>query len=366
VDLILPKHVQACQHSANGQEKWFVWTWKRESPADQTRVPYSCSSWRCPICRRYEASVTFARIREATTPLEPTGFVYFVLTLDRNGYYSGKKWADVGEAYAAISTMTRKFLKRLRRRYSEIGNRWVAVVEAHKSGWPHVNLMIYCPKLAQELRNNREDALKDPFVMDAVQACKDAWKDGAFVPKEIRERARQSLLMQGDLLSHATECGWGRQSSAEAARDCDSVAGYLVKLAGNHDKSISEVAKLTQLPTNAPQRFRRLRSGKGFLPPRKSNPEITGCMIRRRRSDQGDWEIMKVNAPVDERQIKPIERAIEAEFALIEEEEDLLSRCKNKLPAMPHLRFARLGVLEGHKETSEHLWAMKVRAQMSA
>lgn len=42
-----------------------------------------------------------------------------------------------------------------------------------------------------------------------------------------------------------------------------------------------------QVPTMAPKNFRRLRSGKGFLP-RRSKGELTGAWIRRYRAPEGD------------------------------------------------------------------------------
>jgi hypothetical protein len=97
---VLPRHVQACQWSAFGHQRWFVWTWKRNQPDVQTRVPYSCGSWRCPVCCRHEAAVTFARIQEATSRagFMADGWVYAVLTLDRDGYYTRRPWFDVNDA----------------------------------------------------------------------------------------------------------------------------------------------------------------------------------------------------------------------------------------------------------------------------
>lgn len=336
--VVLPRHVRACQHSAEHKERWFVWTWKRDSTHIQTRVPYSCNSWRCPVCARHEAAVTFARIKQACgrPELDPTGWVYLVLTLDRDGYYTGRPWPNVTAAYKALGKQSERLLKRLRRRYA-LGNQWVAVVEAHRSGWPHMNLMAYCPELAAELRSEAAE----------------------------RERSgstkREQILLGGDLLGHAMECGWGRQSTAEGARSTDALAGYIVKLAGTHDQSVGELAKVTQAPLAAPGRFRRLRSGKGFLPPRHSNPETTGALVRRRRSREGDWEILAVNASKDPLQHEPIQRAIRAEQSCIEEEEDLLARWR-RLPPLPPIRLAYGGKLEGHRDTSERRWATSLRS----
>jgi hypothetical protein len=111
----------------------------------------------------------------------------------------------------------------------------------------------------------------------------------------------------------------------------------------------------------APERFRRLRSGKGFLPPRYSDPNVTGCLVRRRRAVEGDWQICAINRPKDPAQEEPIERAARAELALIDEEERLLSRRKGKLPPMPPLRIAVGGQLQSHQDTSERSRALEQR-----
>jgi hypothetical protein len=381
---VVPRHVAACQHSPTALERWFVWTWQRDGGAVQTRIPYSCNSWRCEVCRRHEAAVTFARIKEATEPLDPSGWCFLVLTLDRDGYYSRNPWLDVTAAYKALGKMTRATLARIGRTWGPdtkleqcgrskklrtvraLGNRWVSVVEAHRSGWPHVNLMIWCPELAAQLRSERDDRLSDPELANAVELARDAWKRKEPVPQAVRDVARRATLVGGELGELVEASGWGRQSTAESARSADAIAGYLLKLAGQHDAAVGELAKITQAPLNAPERFRRLRAGKGFLPKRRVNPNVTGCLVRRRRSREGDWEIEPINPPKDLGQLEQIGRARRAEFALIDEEERVLSRNRGKIPAMPPLRRAVGGKLEAHKETSERRSALQRRAAACA
>lgn len=376
---VIPRHVSACQHSPEHSERWYVWTWSRTATAVQTRVPYSCNSWRCAVCRRHEAAVTFARIKQATDPLEASGWCFLVLTLDRDGYYGGTPWADVTAAYKALGKMTRATLARIGRNWGpetalersgrskelrtvrKLGNRWVSVVEAHRSGWPHVNLLVWCPELAELLRQDHAERLEDPEIANAVALARDAWKRREPVPSSVRETARKGALVGGVVLDLATAAGWGRQSTAEAARSSEAIAGYVVKLAGHHDASAGELAKITQAPMAAPERFRRLRSGKGFLPPRYSDPNVTGCLVRRRRAVEGDWQICAINRPKDPAQEEPIERAARAELALIDEEERLLSRRKGKLPPMPPLRIAVGGQLQSHQDTSERSRALEQR-----
>jgi len=342
-EAVMPKHVLACRHSSYAAMKWFIWTWRKDNPAEKSRVAYSCNSWRCPVCARHEAAVTFARIKEACEPLDPKGWVFFVLTLDQKGYFSGKKWDDVTSAYKALGTMSEHFRKRLKRRYPEIGSKWVAVVEAHRSGWPHLNMMVHSPNLAAQLRADREERLRDPQLAEDVDAARAAWREGNWLPDTIRQRARRVMLMDGELLDQAMEVGWGRQSTAEAARDVDAVAGYITKLVANHDASVGEVAKVTQAPTCAPERFRRLRAGLRFLPPRRSNPEVTGCLVRRRRIP-GAWEIEPLNKPRDPAQADHVDEAKRLEFQVLLAEQRA-SKAARDARAAPRMRRAMDGVL---------------------
>lgn len=343
-----------------------MWVWQRNNPAALNRVPYQCESWRCATCARHEAAVTFARIKQAVArpELDPSGWVFAVLTLDRNAYYGGRRWSNVSEAYRALSAMSNKLLKRLRREYGEPASNWVAVVEAHRSGWPHINILMHAPALARDLETERMLRLADPELADAVAEAQAAWREKKKPSNEVRERARKVCLIGGRLLEHASAVGWGRQSTAEAARDTDALAGYVVKLAGQHEASMGELAKVTQAPTMAPARFRRLRSGKGFLPPRYYNPDVTGVLVRRRRAPEGDWETLAVNAAKDPAQQALRTRALELELELIREEEELLSR--GRMPALPPVRQARQRAgsieLESLREASERRWAESVRA----
>jgi len=345
------------------------------------------------VCRRHEAAVTFARIRQAvqrTDPetdeleLDPKGWCFLVLTLDRDGYFSGKPWFDVNAAYKSLGKMSRKALERIGRvwgpdlreevrvnkktgetsvRYVRtLGNRWFSVVEAHRSGWPHVNLVLWCPELAALLRAESADRLEDPDIANALALAREAWKSREAVPSHVRELARKATVAGGRVLDVLEASGWGRQSTAEAARDLEAVIGYGVKLAGLHDASVGELAKVTQCPMNAPERFRRLRAGKGFLPPRECNPEVTGVLMRRRRSAEGDWELQAINAPKDEAQHERIAEARAAELALMDEEEAILSRSRGRMPALPPLRVARGARLEPHRATSQRRAALESRA----
>lgn len=354
-DAVLPRHVRACIHSPTCDERWAVWWWRKDDPGKQHRAPYSCGSWRCKVCARWEAAVTFARYMQAVRGVEatqapgmPHGWVYLVLTLDRDGYYGGKPWKDVNDAFRALGKLSRKVKDRIGRRWGwttrdivtvnkktgkvrvrhvrTIGNRWVETVEVHRSGWPHLNLVMWCPELAAALRLEHAERLEDPEVADAVELARDAWSRREPVPAMVRERARRATLVGGELRDIIEVSGWGRQSTAEVARSIEAVASYGLKLAGMHEAGMGELAKITQAPLNAPQRFKRLRVGLKFFPARYKNADVTGCLFRRQRDSRGDWRIVGMNAPEQPECWLPVKRAYEAERALIDAEEHALSQ----------------------------------------
>jgi len=216
------------------------------------------------------------------------GWVFVVATIDRNRVYSTekkKRWADLGECYGALSTMSRDLLWELRRLckrngWKTIKNEWIAVVEAHRSGWPHANFLIYCPELADELEAERLRRL------------------------DRGRSARDSTLVHGELQAALQRSGWGIQSTAEQVRDLGALGSYVTKLAGEQLAVGGELAKLTQAPYAAPHRFRRLRSGKSFLAKKHKNEEVTGTLIRREfdvnKSVFGALPLHKVSAEAEE------------------------------------------------------------------
>lgn len=272
----VPKHVRHCH--ALGARDWWIWMWDRQIPGGlKTRVPYRCGSWRCEVCAVHEAHVTWTRMRDAFAQFDPTGCCLLVLTLDRYGTYSGeKRWENAQAAYRELSALSNEFIKRLRKWSKRMGwgiprNQWVATVECHKSGWPHVNFVIWSPELAQWLTDEKQAKMREGFS------------------------EQEANRVSGELASIVTGSGWGVISTAERARSAEESLGYITKVAGKVDESIGELAKMTQLPRNAPFRFRRLRAGKGFLPKRNKSEKMTGTLVRRQNSNDGTRDVLPLH-----------------------------------------------------------------------
>lgn len=251
-------------------------------------------------------------MRDAFAPLSAEGCCLLVLTLDRYGKYSGEqKFQTAQEAYRGISALSNEFLKRLRKwcasqGWNVLGNQWVSTVEAHKKGWPHVNIVLHCPELAEWISNEQAAKLADGMSADEAR----------FVSREL-----------ADIVTGA---GWGIISTAERARSREESLGYICKTAGKVDESIGEIAKLSQLPTNAPFRFRRIRSGKGFLPPRAKNENVTGTLVRRQVSILG-YDVIPLHDIKGEAAIAACEASCSQEERIWYAEMEARERCARQV-----------------------------------
>ncbi len=265
-----PKYVRGCYRQENYLALWRLVD-VAAMPATGLpifRVPHRCGSWRHGgPCARHAAARDFSRIREALSSADPESIVYFVLTLDPSKWRGeGTRW----ELFKALGDLQSMFLKRLNRLAEKeggdpIASRWVCVIEQHRNGWPHLNLVCVSSWLAARVRRTQEKHAR------------------------IGLPEQEHTLVGGDVGRHVQASGFGPRSTADVAESVGAVAGYLVKIAGLVEsqaktlgpeaRAVAEVAKITQAPSAAPRGFRRLRSGIRFLPPRrKSSGRYTGAL----------------------------------------------------------------------------------------
>lgn len=289
----LPTFIRACSANPDPLKPVFwLHIWDPENPSIVTRAPYSCRSWRCPFgCAVHESHVLWTRMNEAFGDAEPHEMASFVLTLDSPFHDLGDHTLD--SLYRELGWRLEKFRKRLRRFMARqglepFGNSWVAVVEQHRSGVPHVNLLMrsrsFCSWLTTRYLAKRRAGLS------------------AHSARLLGGTSRHADAVDRELLSMLSACGFGFRSSAEVARNRDAMIGYIGKIAGNADTTahrvahslarvqgriISETTKRSQLPIRAPKGFRRLRSGIHFIPPRRKGDK-TGMLIKRYRRSNGD------------------------------------------------------------------------------
>ena len=303
----VPSHVRSCHRSAWEGSPMAIYVWPEASPESQVRIPHACNSWRCssPECQRAAHRKDFSRINTAIRDVgDDDGWVFMVLTIDRNGRFAGEKpFRNEQEAFKALSTMERKGLKRLARRLEKAGfeapeHRHVSTVESHRNGWPHLNLVFYAPELAAQLRAELEalgGVVDDPKQLEhATKGTARRMLRDAFCGTQAGEKTRR-----GEWLAPL----FGIKSVADVVRGREQIAGYIAKVAGS-GQTAGEVAKLCQAPVHARFKLRRIRAGKGFLPKEEKNDAWTGTMVRRRRSDEGDWEPAPVVDPTTCRMVR--------------------------------------------------------------
>jgi hypothetical protein len=220
-----PVSVVACHN-----QSWTLKIWKKDDPMEQLNIPFTCRTWRHDgPCRQFKGAQDFVRIREGLQKF--TGWVYIVLTYeDRRG--------SPAAAYKKIADQFENLRRWITRNYCAPGERlqYVALIEQHKDGFPHVNVLLHSTEL--------------------VRAANDSWKK---LRRKIRPRAMAT--------------GFGKVFWLEPVRSAEAISGYFVKLCG-------EVAKMSQAPMKAPSKFRRMRSSKGLLPPVRKDPEYTGELVR--------------------------------------------------------------------------------------
>lgn len=301
----LPKFVKACSENPDPNKPRFAcFTWSPELPQIVKRAPYTCRSWRCPFgCAEHEGHVMYSRICEAFTGKPKEELVFLVLTLD--SHLHDLRSVTLDFLYKSLGKRFEKFRKRLRRLLAKrlgflrpFGIEWVSVIEQHADGVPHMNVLLWCPEYAAWLKERaaRKRSRHGMHTSSTrLMAGTRTHRDG------IDEMFFQLL----------DACGFGYRSSAEVVRNREAAMGYMggvagraddiaAKVAGRLDRSsrartarangkrvVGELSKLAQLPVRAPKGFRRLRSGVGFLPPRRKSDQ-TGCIVQRYWTTEGE------------------------------------------------------------------------------
>ena len=251
------KYIEACKRKA-----WALHLWRkaeRPSPSNRKILRYRCRSWRHEgPCNRWRASVDWRRIVDAFGPHPIEDIVFLVLTFpSRNGSRKDayktiwRRWQSLRQAIARGATLHRR-RRSGGRRSVELWTRgavaYVATVEQHRDGWPHLNVIMLAPEVARAFRERRYYAI--------------SW-----------------------MKQHAKDTGWGYKNKcrlwAEPARDKEKLATYILKCAGRElGRMVGEVTKLSQAPVCGPHRFRRIRYSRGFLAVRHKDPAWTGQLER--------------------------------------------------------------------------------------
>jgi hypothetical protein len=242
-------------------------------------VPYRCKSWRHPgECREYARHLLFARTMAGLEKLGKDTLMLMVLTLPKGSHKTNE------EAFKAIGPMWSAVAERLKRKWGEhLGYRtvkrkyktrhgevregteqrevkrslpYVATVEVHASGVPHMNIVLSSEQLRNDLGR---------FAFVERTKGRDAGK-----------RFRSPVTPEGratvrELKSMVMAAGFGFMVTVSPVESLEKVANYVTKTASSGGGAIlgmsaGEILKSTQLPTNAPPHTRRTRTSRWALP----------------------------------------------------------------------------------------------------
>lgn len=220
------RSMDACQN-----DEWSIVTWRKGEGESPKAQPFRCRSWRHEgACRDLCGACDFARVAQALS--EHSHWTYLVLT------YPAREWPNKAELFRFGVTHWARLRKRYIREFGPM--LYIQTWEVHKSGYPHVNVVVSNEELH-------------------VRATAD------------HLRLRKDFL---DPASHAV--GFGFTKWCEPLRNSQAMAGYITKLGleltGAHHKN--------QVPVNAPKHFRRIRASKGLLPKRFKDDTITGQLFK--------------------------------------------------------------------------------------
>lgn len=277
-----PDYIRNCLANPDRRCTNIAYIWKRDNPGCKTRFGVKCGSWRCPNCRTYASRMLYSRIREATADARARDCLFLVLTLD--GPLHTRNASKIEQLYRELGRRWQRFRQRLSRWLVSVDmkpleNTWVRTVEKHQSGMPHLNVLIHHPGLASAMRAEKR-------MREVAARC---------MGDELR-------WLRGPLLAHAQAVGFGPRSTLEHLTgdvELSRVASYLAKNAKAATRVAAEIAKQSQLPTNAPRSLRRYSAGRGWLPPRRKDPDVTGAVFVRRPTPEGDEVVEPLVRPKD-------------------------------------------------------------------
>ena len=256
----VPRYAHACHHGA----------WKLQLRAKVGAKPGLCLQYKCGSrhhrgpCQDKWRRRLFARLQDKRSVFQscdPSHAMFWTLTLPAD-WHRDPTVARRLAANLALGAMFAKFRKALNKRLdAPLQYFWIR--EDHKSGVPHLHLLVVHEAVAARLRK-RDEALLPLLVssrrgVHASAAATDAAR------KDDRALAPQWLL------AIATRAGFGVRFDAQLARNRATIAHYAAKVCAQIDEGSTlagEVTKASQAPERLPRGARSYGASRGFLAPR--------------------------------------------------------------------------------------------------
>jgi len=276
-----PRYVHACHHG-----EWHL-NLRFSDGREGARIPYRCNSrhhegpcrdtWR----RRLYARLMAGRLGSA--PLEHVSFGTFTLPASvhrmvRDGVANGGDKAElIRSQHKAIGSMLRRWTRAVNARAKRAGAEPMGYFwyrEAHKSGVPHVHMLIVSEWVAGML--SRRDAELEGAELEAA--------DAHLAPIELRELG--------------CSIGWGDRMDLQLAKSREALSSYATKLVG-------EVSKGSQTPEHMPLKCRSHGSSRGFLGPRIVDESATGWVTDEHGRKLSKTQVPEVDGGWDESGLAP-------------------------------------------------------------
>lgn len=251
-----PKYVHAC-HAG----EWHL-NLRYKDGRPGARIPYRCNSRHHEgPCRDTWRRRLFARLKAgALGTANPADVLFATLTLPASDHAEVKaalRSGEISRVEAAVKEQNRTLgaklkswvdalSKRARREGGE-RLRYFWFREAHRSGVPHLHLLIVSPWVAARVRARDAELAELDVELDE--------DDRGLAPVEYRELAMQ--------------CGFGERLDMQVAESPKALMSYAAKVIG-------EVSKGSQTPEILPQHCRSYGASKGFLAPRETDERCVG------------------------------------------------------------------------------------------
>lgn len=214
------------------------------------RAPFKCKSRHHPgACQMAWRALLFARLKSPESWLirsDPRHLVFLTLTLPAGDHRS----RDPDELHRDIGSRWNVLRGWLVRRglwngdEERLGFLWVR--ESHRSGVPHLHVVLRSQGLAREVQATHEELMSMGADGDALTIAPRQWRDAAM------------------------RAGFGSRIDASIVRSPEAVSGYVAKISG-------ELTKASQLAA-VPTKTRCYGTSRRFIPPRFKRPGWTGWL----------------------------------------------------------------------------------------
>ena len=135
-------------------------------------VTLKCKRWSCPICRPENR----ARVKKLARDGVPDKFLTLTCKPDR--------WASPDEAARGMREAFRLLIRLIRRHHKARTVEYFRVFEAHKSGWPHLHILLRAPFITQDWLSEEWQRLTGAFIVD-IRKVKNKEQAAFYVSKYI-------------------------------------------------------------------------------------------------------------------------------------------------------------------------------------